>query len=138
VALAVGSLVTYVVLGTWLRGPLGLAGLALGLSIAATLEGILLLALARRRLGSIEERRLIATVRQIGVSAIGLAACCAIGVGLGDRLAGDGIGAWLIALAIGAGLGGPIYLGLAWFSGSRELRTLVDQLTRRVGALTGR
>lgn len=138
VALSLGSMVAYVVLGSWLRGPLGLAGLALGLSLTASLEGILLLALARRRLGSVEERQLIAAVRQIGLSAIGLAAVCAIGVGLGARLAGEGIGAWAIALAIGAGLGGPVYLGVAWISGSRELRTLVDQVARRIGGLIGR
>ncbi|HEX2171925.1 MAG TPA: lipid II flippase MurJ, partial [Dehalococcoidia bacterium] len=134
VALSLASMVSYVALGSWLVGPLGLIGLALGLSIAAIAEGIALLVLARRRLGTIEEKRLARTTSQIVLATLGLTAISLIGVWLGERIAGSGVAAWLIAL-VGAGAGCAVYLGLAWLTGSRELRTLVDQLTRRFGQL---
>jgi putative peptidoglycan lipid II flippase len=132
VLLGLGSMVTYLVLGNWLIGPLDVGGLALALSIAASLEAILLLLLASRRLGSIGERALGRSVLRTSLATLGLTACCGIGLWLGSRVDGGPTG-WLLSVGVSLLLGAPVYLGFAWVSGSQELRSLVHQLARRFG-----
>jgi putative peptidoglycan lipid II flippase len=52
---------------------IGFAGLALGTSIAAIANAVLLLWRLRMRLGGLEERRLLATLTKVTVSAIVMA-----------------------------------------------------------------
>lgn len=132
VTLAIASMIGYVLIGRWLIGPFDVGGPALALSIVATLEGIVLLGLAGRRLGSIEGRALARSLGQILPASLGLAAIGTIGGYVGGRIAEPPL-AWWIAVAIGVGLGGPVYLGYTWLTGSRELRILVDQFARRLG-----
>ena len=132
VTLSLASMGAYVLLGIWLVQPLRIGGLALALSIAASLEGIFLLGLVRRRLGSIGERGLGGSLIRTCLATLGLVVCCGLGLSLGSRLGGQQT-AWLVSIGVGMLLGGPVYLGLAWVSGSQELRALMNQLARRFG-----
>ncbi len=119
-----------------LVGPMGVAGLALALSLAAFLEvGGLTLAL-RARIGSIDGRR-IAVAAGRSIAAAGLAALAMLGglqlVGAAAPvLLGHGLGRFAILLALSAiGLG--LYAAVARTLGSEELADVGGLARQRLG-----
>jgi putative peptidoglycan lipid II flippase len=117
-----------------LSGPMGVEGLALALSISASLEVVGLIWALRRRIDSIEE----AEVLRSGARSL-LAAALAAAVMLGGLLAlqawspdllADGVGR-VLALGLLVGSGALVYLLAAAGMGSRELTQIRGYLSRR-------
>jgi putative peptidoglycan lipid II flippase len=117
-----------------LSGPMGVEGLALALSISATLEVLGLVWALRRRIDSIEE----AEVLRSGARSL-LAASLAAAVMLGGSLAmqswspdllADGVGR-VLALVVLVGAGAAVYLLAAAAMGSEELSQIRAYLSRR-------
>ena len=101
-------------------------GLALANSAATALEGLVLLALMRRRLGGLEVPDLL--------RATGLSALASAGMGLA-------LWAWMAAAAyqpdwllvmVGIGLGGGVYAALLPLLGVREARQIVKWAWRKI------
>ncbi|HET8571242.1 MAG TPA: murein biosynthesis integral membrane protein MurJ [Candidatus Limnocylindria bacterium] len=119
-----------------LVGPMGVAGLALALSISAVLEVIGLVWALRRRIDSVEEASVL---RSVGRSAVAAAAAALLMLG-GLRLVEDWFGS-LLANALGrllvlAGLsaaGIAIFVLVAAALHSPELAQVRSQLSRRLG-----
>ena len=117
-----------------LAGPMGVAGLALALSISATLEVLGLVWALRQRIGSIEEEAVLRSATRSGTGAL-IAALAMLGglaatqTWLGGLLL-DGAGR-VVALLVLAGGGTAIYLLAASLLGS-------DELARVRGYLGGR
>lgn len=112
------------------RTPLQQGGLALGTSIAATLNAVLLAAFLRRRLGSLDGRA-IATTAERAVLGSGLTAVVAWAVGVlvipgPPRF--DPAHVLVILAAIGAGA--LTYVSVQAFLGSQELPILWSALRR--------
>lgn len=106
------------------RGPL--AGLALANTLATTLEGIVLIALIRARVGGLEGRRTRAGLLRAG------AASAAMGLALWALLPTiDSLGQVLGPLAAVAA-GGAVFWALAWLLGSEEARLFTGIVLRRV------
>lgn len=74
VIVSVATMVVNVILSVGLVGVIGFRGLALGTSIAALVNGALLIFLLRRRLDGIEGRRLTMTILKVAVAAVVMAA----------------------------------------------------------------
>jgi peptidoglycan biosynthesis protein MviN/MurJ (putative lipid II flippase) len=112
---------------------MGVEGLALALSISATLEVIGLLIALRRRLGTLDGRFLLASVARSSAATVAagvamFATLSALNVtlpGLGDVTFGR-----LLTLLIPAGVGGLVFLGTALILRAPELATL-RRLVRR-------
>jgi putative peptidoglycan lipid II flippase len=107
------------------RGPF--AGLALSNTLATTLEGIGLLALIRPRLGGLEGRRMAAELGRAGLASAGMGAALVVALPVLE-----GAGKWISPLG-GIALGGLIFWGLAWLSGSEQARAFTGAALRRVG-----
>jgi putative peptidoglycan lipid II flippase len=118
-----------------LVGPMGVAGLALSLSISAVLEVIGLIWALRRRIESVEEATVL---RSVGRSAIAAAAAALLMLG-GLRLVEDwltpllanGFGR-LVVLAVLSAAGVAIFALVAASLRSPELGQVRSQLARRV------
>jgi putative peptidoglycan lipid II flippase len=130
---AVIAVVSNIVLMLVLVDPMGVEGLALALSISATLEVIGLLIALRRRLGTLDGRFLLASVARSSAATVAagvamFATLSALNVtlpGLGDVTFGR-----LLTLLIPAGVGGLVFLGTALILRAPELATL-RRLVRR-------
>ncbi len=130
---AVIAVVSNIVLMLLLVDPMGVEGLALALSISATLEVIGLLIALRRRLGTLDGRFLLASVARSSAATVAagvamFATLSALNVtlpGLGDVTFGR-----LLTLLIPAGVGGLVFLGTALILRAPELATL-RRLVRR-------
>ena len=117
-----------------LAGPMGIEGLALALSISATLEVLGLVWALRQRIGSIEEAEVLGSAARSGLAALvaglvmfgGLAATQAW---LADMLV-NGAGR-VLALAVLAGGGTAIYLMAASALGSDEFAQVRRYLAGR-------
>jgi len=86
---------------------IGFAGLALGTSLAAIANAALLLWLLRRRLGGLDERRLLSTLAKVVASAIAMAIVAGALQRVTDRAlpgAGFPVRAFRLAFSIGGGL----------------------------------
>jgi putative peptidoglycan lipid II flippase len=119
-----------------LVGPMGVAGLALALSISAVLEVIGLIWALRRRIDSVEEASVL---RSVGRSAVAAAAAALLMLG-GLRLVEDWLGPLLSnglgRLVVLAGLsaaGVAIFVLVAAALKSPELAQVRSQLSRRFG-----
>jgi putative peptidoglycan lipid II flippase len=124
-----------------LRGPLGHGGLALGNSIGVSIEVILLLIIARRRLRGIDERRILKALAHFVAGSIGMAVTI-IAVQsifsvmpLPDALALDeklrsaiAIGVPLVVAAV---IGLIVYVIVASALGSEEVRALPRMILKR-------
>jgi len=134
VAWAIVAVAINVPLMAILSGPLGIEGLALALSISASLEVLGLVWALRRRIDSIEE----AAVLRSGMRSL-LAALVAAAVMLGGLLAMQAWSAALLAnglgrigaLAVLLGAGAVAYLVVAAATQSAELAQVRRYLTRR-------
>ncbi len=138
---AAGAMIVNVVASLALRGALGHAGLALGNSIGVSLEVLALLIIARRRLGGIDERRILLSLARFAAAAIAMAvAIIALqsvfaawplpdGVVAGDSIRrAIGIGVPLIVSGI---VGLMVYVVVGSALGSEEVRALPRLLSRR-------
>jgi len=117
------------------RTPLQQGGLALGTSIAATLNALLLALLLRRRLGGLDGRAIVATAER-AVLASGLTAVVAWAIGallLPGPPRFDAQHVAVILAAIGAGA--ATYAGVQAFLGSQELPVLWSAVRRRRSGL---
>ncbi len=105
-----------IALSLLLIGPLAHGGLALANSAATIVEVSVLLAVIRRRLAGIDEKRFLLSM----LRTLGAAGLMGLGVSLFVRLT-DGTS--LILGSVGSiVLGGAIYLGLSWVLGAEEVR----------------
>ena len=132
---AAGAFVVNLALALWLRGPLGVGGLALANSIAFTAQVLVLLWLLRRRLEGIEGGRLLSGLARIVVSALAMGAV----VLLVTRVLG-GQRPYVVAAA--GGLAGVVvYVGLIYALGLDEARLLPrlvrQRLQRRAAVAAG-
>jgi putative peptidoglycan lipid II flippase len=119
------SLIFLAAFESW--GWLPLGGLALGNSLATTLEMAVLLVILRRRLDGLEERRMAGSLARIGLAA---AAMGGVAVLLVWWL--EAASAWLAAgVAIVAGL--AVYVGLTLALGSAEPRAVWGMVRSRRG-----
>jgi len=135
VAWAVVAVVVNVVLMLALVEPMGVEGLALAISISATVEVIGLLFALRVRLGGLDGRLLLTSFGRSGVatliaSVVMLAISLALGAAMPD-LADQSFGR-LLTLLLPAGLGAVAYLGTALVLRAPELEVL--RRLRRRGA----
>ncbi len=110
--------------GTLTHGPF--AGLALANTLATSLEGLILLALIRPRVGGLDGPRLLAGVGRALLASAGMGVVLWLCLPLIDR-AGLLIGT-LAALAAG----GAVFGGLAWLLGSEEARLFAGLALRRL------
>lgn len=127
VAWAVVAVVANIGLMLALVGPMGVEGLALALSVSATLEVIGLLIALRRRLGGLDGRTLAASFARSGAATLAatlimIGTFWAITAGL-PELEGSGAGR-LVELLIPSGAGLAVYLGAAVLLGASEVATL--------------
>lgn len=127
VAWAVVAVVANIGLMVVLIGPMGVEGLALAISISATLEVVGLLAALRLRLGGLDGRSLLESVVRSGI-ATGAASAAMAGVYLGldaalPDLAANTAGR-MLTLVLPAAAGGAAYVAVAAVMGAPELATL--------------
>ncbi|HLF25213.1 MAG TPA: murein biosynthesis integral membrane protein MurJ [Anaerolineae bacterium] len=139
--IAVGAMIVNVIASLLLREPLGPAGLALGNSIGVSLEVLVLLIIARRRLHGIDERRIFAALLRFTAGSLAMAAAMFVLQSafshwpLPDTLSIGGairpaieIG---IPLVAAGAVGLLVYIGVASAIGSDEVRALPRALLRR-------
>ncbi|HUE75623.1 MAG TPA: murein biosynthesis integral membrane protein MurJ [Chloroflexota bacterium] len=132
VAVAAASMLVSVSLALVLRSILGFGGLALALSIAAVFEAAVLGFLAAKRLGSLDEDRLIASAARILVATIGMAIVLFLALDFLERwVTLDTLGGQLLTVALGVTVGGGVYLALAALLGAEEVARLRTSLKDR-------
>jgi putative peptidoglycan lipid II flippase len=119
------AMVVNVALSLVLMRPLGHGGLALANSLAVTLEVVVLLLIARRRLGGVEGRALLTSVARFAASA----AVMALAVGLWMMLARSLDERW--AAVAGAIVGAVVYLVVASALGAPEIGALLKLVLHR-------
>jgi putative peptidoglycan lipid II flippase len=108
-AISGANLVVDAIASAALYGPFGVGGVVAGTGIA-TIAGVWLqFIVLRRQLGRLELGRFVSTVGRITVAAAGLAGA-AYGVwALLDDALGRSLGAQLVSLLVGLGIGGAVY-----------------------------
>jgi putative peptidoglycan lipid II flippase len=108
VIVSVASIVLNLILNLWLNAIMGFPGLALGTSIAANLNGVVLLVLLARRIGGGDGPRVTRSMLKI-TAASGIMGAAVYGTELGLEQALPGAGLWLQIVrvfgSIAAGLG---------------------------------
>jgi putative peptidoglycan lipid II flippase len=123
---------SFAALGDLLRvADLRHAGLALGTSIAATVNAVVLFGLVRRRLPMLARRPLAASASIHAAAAVAMAAVVIAWQAFAQRFPGTS-GAWLEvggAVVLGAG----VYAGAGWLLGSSEIADFVRFARRRLG-----
>jgi putative peptidoglycan lipid II flippase len=139
VAWAVVAVVVNIVLMLALVEPYGVEGLALALSVSATIEVVGLLVALRRRLGRLDGRLLAASLARSSLATLVAGAVMfASLVGLVGAVPGleTSAGGRLLGLLVPAAAGGIAYLGLALVLRSPELDVLRRLLARGRAAVT--
>ena len=116
----------------WLVGPMGVGGLALALSVTASLEVLGLLWALRGRLGGLDGRDLLSSTLRSTVAAAVAALVMFGGLQLTQvslpALLDHALGRLVVLLALSA-LGGGVFLGAAALLRSQE----IDELRRLLG-----
>ena len=106
------------------RGPFG--GLALANALTTNLEALVLWWLLRRRIGSIEDRRVLLGAGKTLGAALGMGAALLVFLMLmGDQAA-------LMVLLLGGIAGGLVFFGLSWALRLEEVTTVPALLLKRV------
>src|SRR5690606_9877082 len=112
------SMVTVVVnatLNILLVRVIGYSGLALGTSIAAIVNSVVLLVLLRRHLGGLDERRVGASLVRIALASLAMAAAAAgMDAWLGTVLAGEALPRQVLRLGLSIGVALAVLVGAAW------------------------
>jgi putative peptidoglycan lipid II flippase len=124
---AIGSAVANIVLAVALMGPLGAGGLALANSLAVTVEVLVLMAILRRRWGSIEGRQIARTLLRVGLASLAMGLMLAAFI---ERAEAAGLSD-LVVVAAGGLLGVVVYIVAGLLLGVRELRRLPAALLGR-------
>jgi putative peptidoglycan lipid II flippase len=129
------SIVTVLVnagLNIWLVREIGYAGLALGTSIAAIFNAMALLLLLRRRLGGLNDARLLGAFMRITVaaSAMGVATAVAYGT-LSDWLPGGALLSQIVRLAGAIGIALVVLAASAHALRISEFQQAFGAVTRR-------
>lgn len=138
---AIGAMTINILASLALRGPLGHGGLALGNSIGVTVEVVVLLLIARRRLSGIDERRILKALARFIVGSVAMAGAIILSQStftiwsLPDGLVLDQrirsvleVG---VPLVVASGLGLLVYLIVTSLLGSEEVRSLPRLIIRR-------
>jgi putative peptidoglycan lipid II flippase len=117
-----------------LSGPMGVEGLALALSISASLEVLGLIWALRRRIDSIEEAAVLSSGLRSVLAAVGAAVVMLAGQlalqAWSPGLLANGLGR-IVALALLVGAGAVVYLLASAAMGSDELAQVRRYLSRR-------
>ena len=118
----------------WLVGPMGVGGLALALSVTASLEVFGLLWALRGRLGGLDGRELLSSLLRSSAAAAATALVMFGGLQLTQislpTLLDHALGRLVVLLALSA-LGGAVFLGAAALLRSQEIGELRGLLGRR-------
>ncbi len=120
VTLGVLSVALNVMLSLILVQPLAQGGLALANSIATILETLTLFYLLRRRLGRLDDRRIVVAVGRIVLAA----------GAMGLVIAPFALGSLSMAM-VGAAAGAVVYFALTWLLRSEEIGMVLQRLPRR-------
>jgi putative peptidoglycan lipid II flippase len=132
VLVAAASMVINIVMALVLRSVLGFGGLALAIAIAAVFEAALLGFLAAKRLGSLDEARLITSAARILVATIGMAVVLFLAMEYMDQwITLDTLGGRFLTVVLGVSIGGGVYLALTALLGAEELARLRASLKER-------
>ena len=110
---------------------LGIWGIPLATSTVNIVASVVLLVMMRRRVGLQHVGHTLAVVLRVTLCSVVAAGLAYVGWYAVDAPVGNGFLAQLLALAVGIGLGGLAYLGLARALGLRELEALLLLRTRR-------
>jgi putative peptidoglycan lipid II flippase len=134
VVVAAAAMVANLSLALALRPSLGHGGLALALSTASGFEAALLLILARRRLGGLEEARLAgSTVRSLAGSGA-LALALVVAVPALQLLLGQGtLVDRLVFVGVAIGIGALVYVGATVLLHAEEPMRVIALARRRLG-----
>lgn len=127
-AYAVAGTAANVALGLLLMGPMGVAGLALAMSLAAILEAVGLLAAVSRRVPGWAWGEVMASV----ATTCGAALPMVLAVRVAQAALPAGVPAWA-EVGLLTALGGVVFAVAALALGSREARMLQHTLLRRLG-----
>ncbi len=112
--------------------PLGAAGLALGTSIGAVVNLIILYASFVRRRGGLGERALLGQLGRVMGAALAMAIVCRwLASALGTRFPGTSIGADCVVALVPIAVGAPLYFGLASLLRLPEARVFKQRLLSR-------
>jgi putative peptidoglycan lipid II flippase len=129
VIFAVLSLLLNLVFSLLLREPLGYRGLALALSLAVSVEALLLFVTLRRRIGGLEGRSLLWSVARAAAAAwamIVLVAAFMVWARSTSLLGEHHVVRYLLEVAIGVPAGICAFLVVAWLTGAEEVRSLTQ------------
>jgi putative peptidoglycan lipid II flippase len=131
------SVVTVIVnaaLNIWLVRVMGFRGLALGTSIAALFNAMLLMILLRRHLKGIEAPRILASFMKILIASVAMgAAAVGVDMALQTWLPGSGLAVQIARLAAAIGVALAVLAGGAHALRIREFRDAVALVTRKLG-----
>lgn len=130
VKISVTTVVVNVILSYFLSQRMGHGGLALAISIAATLEMVLLVVILRRRIGALSPALTNSVLRAIGATLLFLPAAWWMGSQLAtatDPSDGRSIGGYLL-FAYGLGTAALVFFGLAYLLGSPEVPATIRRL----------
>jgi putative peptidoglycan lipid II flippase len=120
---ALGWLITNIVLAFWFTQTMDIAGLALASTIAFTLQSAVLYLLNRRQLNGLGERELGLTAVRSLIAAGAMALTI---LGLNQIINNQ-----LLYLAFGTAIGGAVYFLIAYLLGGREIPELINLVRNR-------
>jgi len=127
IATAIGTAVNFI----YFRY-LGVKGLALGTTTAYTIATIAALLVMRRRLGSLDGRRVASSVARIAAaSAVTGLVAFATAEWLGDLLATTSTGSQLVQVVVATIAGIAAFLAMAWALRIQEVATVAELVRRR-------
>ena len=126
VLLGIVSLVVNLIVSLSLINILGVTGLALANTIAALLEMTLLIAVIRRRLGGLDDRRVALSALKTTIASV------VMGLVVWGFLAMSASASVVVRACGGALLGAGVFFLAAWLLRSEELRVVLGALTRRL------
>jgi putative peptidoglycan lipid II flippase len=129
VALSVTAMGANVLLATLLVGPLGFAGIALAMSVSATLEALTLVLLLRRRLAGLLGLELLSSVGRTTLAGLAMAATAYLTVGAARTVLGLPP---VVQLLAAVAVGGATYAGAAYLLRSPELHEFLGLARRRL------
>jgi putative peptidoglycan lipid II flippase len=111
---------------------MGFTGLALGTSIAAIFNALVLLVLLRRHLGGLHERRILGSLARIiaAAAAMGVAAAAVDGWAA-QALPGDNIAAQVVRVSLAIGVAIAVLAATAWLLRVREFNEGMALVMRR-------
>ena len=131
VKVAVAAMLVNIVFSLLLMGPLKHGGLALALSLASTMQLVILIFLLRKRIGGIEGRAVVGSMAKSFLSSLIMAICIYL---LSFKIFPAMFTGTFVSLTFGVllvvGAGILIYLISARLLGSKELTSLMDVVRR--------